>query len=1374
MAILFCLLTLFVISLEIPEGDGRSEEGCGSETEQCHDRPVKFTQYVDLVEASSSLVSHVNYSEEIEIEIVLENECNTDEEDYNYFDWVEVRLTSEKSFFDVNSSTQRIEMLYPGNTSVFFTILGIDDGNDTMVFEVMAHNPHFDRYMNDSYEHALTVVPPPPDMFFSSLSSPSPPTPPPASLLEFNPWDPTEGTMVTLVTKVNNTGAPTTFDIDYYYDVIDKDHLIATDRMTLQMLGSQISEVNWNTTGFEGDFTVYAVIDPKNLTDETNELNNTILAPIFIRPRPTSDIMLTKYDIEFSDSEPMESEIIFINATIYNVGVLDSKADVLVYLDQRDDDHLLSRSTELTINPTVPVTITLPWNTTGFPGQHTIIVNISNVNNTETDLTNNEAENTVIVRTKPDITVSNIELSKAEISDYERVTITAIIHNTGETDADAAVVFYLDERSTVPIRWENISLTGEKNASVTLEWTALKGIHSIIVDVLAVSPADDDLSNNHGEIVIDVLGRVDLTIVTDFTFFPSEPIEGDIVIISTSISNNGSEQTNATVNFYHGDTSAESYFGNTTVTILPNSTKKVSIIWTSIGGYSRIYAAVIRSYPLESNITNNVGSSFLNVHKIVDLQFNSTISLSEMHPYDGERITIGIDVINLGVRSGNGYVLFFENEIKGGTLLLNRTIACEPGGSVSISFDRTVELGLHLITVYVVENGNISTEDRSFEVIPKMDLYLVNTGLLPTNPNNGDVVEIVALVKNTGKRAAFAQVNFYQGSTLLFSSNITIGPESLNFTTFYWNSQIGDHELRIRLTSRIIEMDNQNNELIRPVNVQPQEDIAERSQETRNTVLLLIPMFFILILMIALWPKKVERPVKSSAIDPGEDPEKGLMKGRVESPVKDPVGDPEKGLMKGPEKTTEEVQKQISTHQSHPKKLMDPITVACSECNKPLLVSKIRLDKRCDRCGKEVVLRGLLICVILSLLFLAFVPAISGEQGECESCHEEMDPPLYVFVEAPEQIELYRPFIYTILVSNTWTHQLRDLRAEIEMNDATGLILLEDAVQSIPRLSEHESFRFSWSMSSRFESSNQISVKVEASAYYDHQKPNIADNEKYTYASSSDIMVKDEKVKLSSSYLVGKPGRNNTFEIIIVNVDENISDLRFTTPPDIAVSIWSKEEDWNDGFLVLETLEWRSVFISLFSEGEESGRITMSWKKNGTVNFTAIQFSIAPVPFETSHSNALGIAGRITGIVALALVVVSLIFGGMSRSLTKRLNKSITAGRRVRFHCILSFGLLAVSIYHGVILLVGPFEHMFWDVWNLIGDMAGVFMGLLGYSGMYEKRLVRRFGFTTWKRAHQLVALVAVVLAVLHSVYIGTDFRFIREFLDGFLDGFPG
>jgi sulfoxide reductase heme-binding subunit YedZ len=153
---------------------------------------------------------------------------------------------------------------------------------------------------------------------------------------------------------------------------------------------------------------------------------------------------------------------------------------------------------------------------------------------------------------------------------------------------------------------------------------------------------------------------------------------------------------------------------------------------------------------------------------------------------------------------------------------------------------------------------------------------------------------------------------------------------------------------------------------------------------------------------------------------------------------------------------------------------------------------------------------------------------------------------------------------------------------------------------------------------------------------------------------------------------------------------------------------------------------------------------------------------MSPGTAETLQTHGWWIASRASGLVALALVTISV---GLGLAMAGRVMRRPGLSRKllaVHEHTALA-GLVAIAV-HGITLLgdpwlhpgiagvTVPFQMAFKPLWTGLGILGGYLAALLGLS--YYAR--RRIGARLWRKAHR-ATVVVYLLGLVHALGSGSD-----------------
>ena len=118
----------------------------------------------------------------------------------------------------------------------------------------------------------------------------------------------------------------------------------------------------------------------------------------------------------------------------------------------------------------------------------------------------------------------------------------------------------------------------------------------------------------------------------------------------------------------------------------------------------------------------------------------------------------------------------------------------------------------------------------------------------------------------------------------------------------------------------------------------------------------------------------------------------------------------------------------------------------------------------------------------------------------------------------------------------------------------------------------------------------------------------------------------------------------------------------------------------------------------------DNGRIDILWEnETGSKDATFVMVRTVGAPPPPAATSPLSFTGRVTGILSLCLLISSVVLG-----LVKAGGK-----RRVRVHCAVSWFIIGLSVYHGLMLVYGPYSRVWLANWVLLGYISAAVMGVM-------------------------------------------------------------
>lgn len=131
--------------------------------------------------------------------------------------------------------------------------------------------------------------------------------------------------------------------------------------------------------------------------------------------------------------------------------------------------------------------------------------------------------------------------------------------------------------------------------------------------------------------------------------------------------------------------------------------------------------------------------------------------------------------------------------------------------------------------------------------------------------------------------------------------------------------------------------------------------------------------------------------------------------------------------------------------------------------------------------------------------------------------------------------------------------------------------------------------------------------------------------------------------------------------------------------------------------------------------------------------------------------NELWKQGRVTGFIALFLllgIIVSCLMTG----------KNQCPIGLFRVHCVMFFVIFIISIYHCVVLYVGPYAGSTKGMPS--GILSSALMLLTSLACILRKPIARCTH--NWRRFHLWLTIITFIISLVHAVLVGTTFAFLR------------
>jgi hypothetical protein len=278
-----------------------------------------------------------------------------------------------------------------------------------------------------------------------------------------------------------------------------------------------------------------------------------------------------------------------------------------------------------------------------------------------------------------------------------------------------------------------------------------------------------------------------------------------------------------------------------------------------------------------------------------------------------------------------------------------------------------------------------------------------------------------------------------------------------------------------------------------------------------------------------------------------------------------------------------------------------------------------------------------------------------------------------------------------------------------------------------------------------------INSTVKFTAHYRHTTTQDNDESPYMLTTYSIVTVRPVALYATSTdlSLSARSGSSATFQLVSYSEVRNVT-LTPSSNIDGAIRLTPR---FVSGLTPGETQTFEITVVN-GSRVVDNGRIDILWEnQTGSRDATFVMVrTLGPSP-PPAASSPLRLTGRVTGILSLSLLITSVVLG-----LVKTGGK-----RRVRVHCAVSWFIIGLSLYHGLMLVYGPYNRVWLGNWVLLGYISAAVMGVSGVNGLTQDWMSKKLSYRTWIWIHRITLIVAIVLVVIHALQMGTDFKFIRD-----------
>ncbi len=336
------------------------------------------------------------------------------------------------------------------------------DGN---VSETNEDNNMFDGF-------ATLTIYPKPDLRIGSMS-----------LAPSNEVD--HGTTVTVTTVIENTGVTMVDNINVVFKLDDPEtgQQIQSETISIDSESSQTLSFDWTaevgTGQYTSDYEIYAIIDPADTIIEENEDNNQESETLTVNLRP--DLAIS--GVALSSTEVTEGDEITISGTVRNNGETDAnQVKVKYYAVKVGPDVLIGTDEIVGVPGKGQEATSMTWDAALSDSEKKVetrnirvVVSEQVQPLNDTNLANNEAQTSLVIRAPPELSLSmslmvdGEEINDTTIYEMDTLNVTVQMENSGGTAIENGM-FMVSYKGGTITSIEGFELTPGKSKTFSKNW----------------------------------------------------------------------------------------------------------------------------------------------------------------------------------------------------------------------------------------------------------------------------------------------------------------------------------------------------------------------------------------------------------------------------------------------------------------------------------------------------------------------------------------------------------------------------------------------------------------------------------------------------------------------------------------------------------------------------------------------------------------------------------------------------------------------------------------------------------------------------------------------------------------------------------------
>lgn len=404
-------------------------------------------------------------------------------------------------------------------------------------------------------------------------------------------------------------------------------------------------------------------------------------------------------------------------------------------------------------------------------------------------------------------------------------------------------------------------------------------------------------------------------------------------------------------------------------------------------------------------------------------------------------------------------------------------------------------------------------------------------------------------------------------------------------------------------------------------------------------------------------------------------------------------------------------------------------------------------------------LHKFIIASMILLLSLSAVSSVISSNNPCAQCHRSntetcsLDP-TNSQSNLPSTIQIQSSSIKMAVRINGDRNNYfyRIAKLQVTLYSMQGNIDIKNPQQTVTDCYPGDTHVFLWQVTGVTLGSDTFHFIL--SAFNSHQNVDFSDSYSYPIVVSQGNGSSGSQTAVEPSASTIRFHENG--ETITLFINQPIENLEINPPRGITVQ--------PDIVPLAQPGDEIKLMFTSASTTNIQGTATISWLENNNPREITL-----PVEYSTTPQQPIdyySLIGRITAISLLCLLIVSMIVGGASKRINTLIKKRITTKQKNELHCLLSWIFFELALFHGAILLIGPYRDFIWNTNVILGYVTATGFFVVAVNGRFMTTIIHLIGADLWRTIHKYVSWGTLFIAVTHAVLIGTEFALIRGVLN--------